>query len=198
MRKFALLLTCLLLCGVHVVFAQSRSITGTVTDSDDGSSLPGVSVVVKGTTIGTVTDIEGKFTLSVPRDANTLRFSFVGYSPREVDITTLTVVNVALAKSAFDVDEVVVTAMGISRATKAVGYATTTVSGEDISATQAVNPMNAIQGKVAGVQITSAPGPGSTQNVFIRGASSFSNNQPLYIVDGIPLINEQIQTVVMR
>jgi len=194
MRKFALLLTCLLLCGVHVVFAQSRSITGTVTDSDDGSSLPGVSVVVKGTTIGTVTDIEGKFTLSVPRDANTLRFSFVGYSPREVDITTLTVVNVALAKSAFDVDEVVVTAMGISRATKAVGYATTTVSGEDISATQAVNPMNAIQGKVAGVQITSAPGPGSTQNVFIRGASSFSNNQPLYIVDGIPLINEQIQT----
>ncbi|MBN1925044.1 MAG: carboxypeptidase-like regulatory domain-containing protein, partial [Prolixibacteraceae bacterium] len=78
MRKFALLLTCLLICGMHVVFAQSRTLTGTVTDADDGSALPGVSVVVKGTSIGTVTDIDGKFSLNVPSDAKFLRLSFVG------------------------------------------------------------------------------------------------------------------------
>lgn len=191
MRKFALLLTCLLLCGVHVVFAQSRSITGTVTDSDDGSSLPGVSVVVKGTTIGTVTDIEGKFTLSVPRDANTLRFSFVGYSPREVDITTLTVVNVALAKSAFDVDEVVVTAMGISRSKKSLGYASASVDANEITEGRRADVISGLSGKVAGVQIASTSSdPGSSNSIIIRGITSLGgSNQPLFIVDGVPMNN---------
>lgn len=198
MRKFALLLTCLLLCGVHVVFAQSRSITGTVTDSDDGSSLPGVSVVVKGTTIGTVTDIEGKFTLSVPRDANTLRFSFVGYSPREVDITTLTVVNVALAKSAFDVDEVVVTALGVSREKKALGYSVAEVKGDELNKARGgvSNPLNSLTGKVAGLQVTGASGNiGGSSKIVLRGVKSLSgNNQPLFVIDGVPLEGTDFNT----
>jgi TonB-linked SusC/RagA family outer membrane protein len=112
----------------------------------------------------------------------------------EVPLTAENTYQVQLENETIGVDEVVVTALGMSKAAKTVGYSTTAVSGEDISASQTVNPMNAIQGKVAGVQITSAPGPGSTQNVFIRGASSFSNNQPLYIVDGVPLVNQQNQT----
>ena len=115
MRKFALLLTCLLLCGIHVVFAQSRTITGTVTDSDDGSTLPGVSVVLKGTTIGTVTNIDGKFSLNVPKDATVLRLSFVGFTAKEIQIASASSYAVALQKETFSVDEVVVTAMGIKK-----------------------------------------------------------------------------------
>jgi TonB-linked SusC/RagA family outer membrane protein len=179
---------------MQVVFAQSRTITGRVSDADDGSTLPGVSVVVKGTSIGTVTDIEGKFSLNIPQDAQTLVLSFVGMEPLEAAITSVSNYELKMQKATLSVDEVVVTAMGISRDVKAVGYAATTVSGDAISNVQAVNPMSAIQGKVAGVQISSGTDPGSTQNIFIRGASSFSNNQPLFIVDGIPLINEQIET----
>ncbi|MBN2805224.1 MAG: carboxypeptidase-like regulatory domain-containing protein, partial [Prolixibacteraceae bacterium] len=99
MRKFALLIACMVLCSLHVVFAQSRSITGTVTDADDGSSLPGVSVVVKGTSLGTVTDIDGKFTLNITEDAAKLMFSFVGMRTIEVDITSASNYNVKLEKS---------------------------------------------------------------------------------------------------
>jgi hypothetical protein len=102
MRKFALILTCLLL-GLHVVFAQSRSITGKVTDADDGSSLPGVSVVVKGTSIGTVTDVDGKFALTVTTDAQTLVFTFVGMAKKEVPITSASSYNVTLKKSEISV-----------------------------------------------------------------------------------------------
>jgi hypothetical protein len=130
MRKFALLLTCVLLCGFHVVFAQSRTITGTVTDADDGASLPGVSVVVKGTSIGTVTDIDGKFSINAPSDAQTLVFSFVGMEKLEFALTTANSYNVKLKKSDIAVDEVVVTALGVSRAKKSLGYASQGVSSE--------------------------------------------------------------------
>jgi TonB-linked SusC/RagA family outer membrane protein len=171
-----------------------RQIQGSVSSADDGGSIPGVSVSVKGTTLGTITDMDGTFKLKLPQEAKTLVFSFVGMITQEVNVGNQSTFNIKLASENIAVDEVVVTAMGITRAAKTVGYATTSVSGDDISASQTVNPLNSIQGKIAGVQISSAPGPGATQNVFIRGASSFSNNQPLYIVDGVPLINEQIQT----
>ena len=193
MKKIALLLAFFAI-GLQVLMAQSKEISGIVTSADDGGAIPGVSVSVKGTTLGTITDMEGVYRLKVPQDSKILVFSFVGMATQEAVIGSQTKINVNLKPDNIAVEEVVVTAMGISKAAKAVGYATTSISGDDISASQSVNPLNAIQGKIAGVQISSAPGPGSTQNVFIRGASSFSNNQPLYIVDGIPIINEQIQT----
>lgn len=193
MKKIALLLMFFTI-GLNVLWAQTREIQGSVSSADDGGSIPGVSVSVKGTTLGTITDMDGTFKLKLPQEAKTLVFSFVGMITQEVNVGNQSTFNIKLASENIAVDEVVVTAMGITRAAKTVGYATTSVSGDDISASQTVNPLNSIQGKIAGVQISSAPGPGATQNVFIRGASSFSNNQPLYIVDGVPLINEQIQT----
>lgn len=193
MKKIALLLMFFTI-GLNVLWAQTKEIQGSVTSADDGGSIPGVSVSVKGTTLGTITDMDGTFRLKLPQEAKVLVFSFVGMITQEVNVGNQSTFNIKLASENISVEEVVVTAMGITRAAKTVGYATTSVSGEDISASQTVNPLNSIQGKIAGVQISSAPGPGATQNVFIRGASSFSNNQPLYIVDGVPLINEQIQS----
>jgi len=199
MRKFALLLTCLFLCGLHVVFAQSRTITGTVTDTDDGNSLPGVSVVVKGTSIGTVTDIDGKFSLNVTSDAKNLRFSFVGYATKEVEITSATSLKIALEKAAFSVDEVVVTAFGISKAKKALGYASTEVASDQMLQKSEPDMLRAIDGKIAGVEVRSSGGaPGSAARITIRGNTSFSgDNQPLFVVDGIPYSNDFVSTTSM-
>jgi TonB-linked SusC/RagA family outer membrane protein len=189
MRKFALLLTCVLLCGLHVVFAQSRSITGTVTDSDDGSTLPGVSVVVKGTSIGTVTDIDGKFSLNVTKDAKALRFTFVGFEPIEVELGATSNYAVKLAKSDVSVDEVVVTAMGIKKNVKALGYAVQEVNSEELSRVGTSNLSQALQGKVAGIDIKVSSGmPGASSQLVIRGARSFTgDNTPLYVIDGMPV-----------
>lgn len=189
MRKFALLLTCILLCGFHVVFAQSRTITGKVTDADDGASLPGVSVVVKGTSIGTVTDIDGKFSINAPSDAQTLVFSFVGMEKLEFALSTANSYNVKLKKSDIAVDEVVVTAMGISREKKALGYAVQDLKSEEIVQGASNNLATAIQGKVAGVEVTPSSGmPGASSKMTIRGSRSFTgDNTPLYVIDGMPI-----------
>lgn len=192
MRKIALLLTCILVFSMHVVFAQSRTVTGTVTDADDGSTLPGVSVVVKGTSIGTVTDIEGDFSLNVPNDAETLVFSFVGMATKEVELTSANSYQVEMSDAAISVDEVVVTALGIKKSEKKIGYAATTVSSERITETRSSDVMSSLSGKVAGVSISNtASDPGASTSVIIRGMGSLSNggNQPLYIVDGVPINN---------
>ncbi len=174
-----------------ILFAQTNQITGRVTSSEDGEPIPGVSVSVKGLTLGTVTNAEGIYNLNVPSEAKTLVFSFVGLKTKEVPIDG-TQIDVKLEPNLIGVEEVIVTALGISRDKKSLGYASTAVSGDEIAEAQVVNPMNALQGKVAGVDISTAPGPGATQNVLIRGLSSFENNQPLYVVDGVPITNEQI------
>ena len=183
-----MLILCLI--GLQSVFAQDREISGVVTSVDDGLSIPGVSVVVKGTTIGTTTDFDGNYSISVPEDGQFLVFSFVGMKTVEMPINSNTI-NLVMESESIGMNEVVVTAMGVTREKKALGYAATSVGGDEIGKSQAINPMSALQGKVAGVDISTAPGPGSTQNVMIRGASSFGNNQPLYIVDGVPITNEQ-------
>ncbi len=190
--KRLLFFTIVLGLGITSLFAQTKQIQGTVVSANDGSPIPGVSVSVKGTTVGTVTNAEGKFVLNVPEDAKTLVFSFVGLKTTEVALTSVSEYDVALESDFVGVEEVVVTALGITRDKKSLGYASTAVSGAEFTEAQVVNPMNALQGKVAGVDISTAPGPGATQNVLIRGASSFGNNQPLYVVDGVPLTNEQI------
>ncbi len=129
MRKLTLLLAMIGFIGLQGVFAQT-SVTGTVTDADNGGTLPGVSVQVKGTSLGTVTDMDGKYSLQVPEDAAALIFSFVGMETQEVAYTGQTVVNVDLKTSAQKLDEVVVTALGVSREKKSLGYATQEVQGE--------------------------------------------------------------------
>ncbi len=187
MRKLMLLVAFLGFLGMQA-FAQ-KTITGTVTSAADGSALPGVSVIVKGTNIGTITDVNGKYTLEVPADAKTLVFSFVGYKTVEVPITS-DVINVQMQEEAVGLEEVVVTALGISREKKALDYAVQELGGDDVSQVKTTNVLTSLSGKIAGVQITQSSGAvGSSANIVIRGYRSFGNNMPLFVVDGTPISN---------
>ncbi|HBX19556.1 MAG TPA: SusC/RagA family TonB-linked outer membrane protein [Porphyromonadaceae bacterium] len=186
MKKKLVLFLTVFLIGIGMATAQTR-VRGTVVD-EAGHPIIGATVLIKGTSQGTSTDADGHFALSAPIDA-TLVVSFIGYDSQEVAVRET--VNVVLIENAEELEEIVVTAMGIAREKKALGYAATSIKGNEISQAQTVNPMNALAGKVAGIDISAAPGPGATQNVLIRGASSFGNNQPLYIVDGVPITNSQ-------
>ena len=171
------------------LFAQ-KTITGTVTSADDGTTLPGVSVLVKGTTIATVTGLDGKFILkNVPDDASTIVFDLMGMMKQEVAISG-DIVDCALEKEDVTLDEVVVTALGITREKKAIDYAAQELSGDDLSKVKTTNLVSGLSGKVAGVQITQASGAvGSSANIVIRGNSSLISNQPLFVVDGTPISN---------
>jgi len=188
MKKIALLLAFFAI-GLQVLMAQTKEISGTVTSADDGGAIPGVSVSVKGTTIGTVTDMDGVFRLKVTQDAKALKFTFVGMAPQEVTIGTQTKFNVKMVSENISVDEVVVTAMGISKEKKALGYAVENVGGQELNQAANTNLGTAIQGKVSGIEVSSSSGmPGASTKIQIRGARSFTgNNAPLYIVDGTPI-----------
>jgi len=190
MRRI-LFLSCIaiILYSNQPVSAQNIQITGTVTSSEDGLPLPGVAVMIKGTTRGTVTNIDGVYTLDVPPDVNTLSFSFVGMKPQEIAIEGRTVINVVLEPDILGIEEVVVTAMGIKKEAKALGYAVQEVSGDKISRAKQADVSKALQGKVAGITVRQSSGmPGATSQVTIRGSTSISgSNQPLYVVDGIPI-----------
>ena len=187
-------MTCLFI-GIGLVNAQVSKVTGTVTSHEDGLPVVGASVLVKGTTVGTVTDIDGNFTITnVPSSAGTLVVSFIGMKTQEVDIKP--VVNVVLHSDTEVLDEVVVTAMGIKRSEKALGYSATSVGGEKISASRTSDIMSSLAGKVAGVQISATSSdPGASNSVIIRGVSSLGGtNQPLYVIDGVPLDNSSISS----
>ncbi len=194
MKKIALLLA-IFAIGLQSVFAQTKEITGTVTSAEDGLSIPGVSVSVKETTIGTITDLDGNFTLKVPQESTSLVFSFVGMQTKEVVITGNTA-NVVLEADVVGINEVVVTAFGISKARKALGYAATDVSPQDAVQKSEPDLFRSLDGKIPGVQVNaSSSTPGSSTKVLIRGNSSFlGNNDPLYVVDGIPYSNTEVTT----
>ncbi len=180
-------LMCLFVLFANSLMAQN-SITGTVTD-DSGSPLPGASVVVKGTTKGVITDANGKFSLSVPANAKIV-ISFVGMNNSEVAVGTNKTFKIKLATSTVGVEEVVVTALGISREKKSLGYSVAEVKGSEMQKVASTNALSSLAGKVSGVQFSSTGAAGSSVSVIIRGASSLtSDNQPLYVVDGIPLNN---------
>lgn len=180
----------MLLLGLQVLFAQTREITGVVTSGEDGTPIPGVSVIVKGTTLGTVTDMEGRYRLQVPVDAQNLSFSFVGMATQEIAIAGRNSISVVLQPQAIGVDEVVVTALGISREKKSLGYAVQDVKSDELVRAASPNVISSLAGKVAGVQITNSGGQiGSSSRIVIRGNSSFGDNQPLIVVDGIPISN---------
>jgi hypothetical protein len=189
MRKFALLLSCLLLFAWHVVFAQSRTITGKVTDADNGSPLPGVSVVVKGTSIGTVTNVDGNFSLTIPADAKSLVFSFVGMIPREVPLTSANTYTVGLTPEVIGVDEVVVTGYGIQRKRELTG-SIAQIKGEAIANLATPSFEGQLSGRLPGVQITTTTGVlGQAPTINIRGVNSItSGTYPLIVVDGVPIL----------
>lgn len=194
MKKVLLALSFLMVFGVGSILSQTQTIRGTVTDSETGDPIPGVSVFVKGTTIGTVTRGDGTYSVNVPVAAETLVFSFIGMETQEVPINGQTTIDVAMVSESIAMDEVVVTALGISRTKKSLGYAAQDVDAEELTAANNASPISALAGKVAGVQISGSNFAGS-QNVLIRGASSLTgNNQPLYVVDGVPLDNQNFNT----
>lgn len=188
-RKLTLMLA-LLFVWTGVAWSQGVTVKGVVTSEEDGLPIVGASVLVKGTTQGTITDVDGNFMISgVKADSKTLIVSFVGMKSKEVAIKP--VMKVVLQSDTETLDEVVVTAMGISRQKKALGYAVSEVKGDEMLKSRGgvTNPVNSLQGKVAGLQISSGTGSmGGSSKVLIRGVSSISgNNQPLFVVDGVPI-----------
>jgi TonB-dependent SusC/RagA subfamily outer membrane receptor len=173
--------------GVLAIYGQGRAITGSVVGADDGEPLPGVSVAVKGTSIGTITGSDGKYEINVPQDENILVFSFVGLLTQELEIGTNTIIDLVMEQDLLELDEVVVTALGISREKKALGYSVSTLSSADIEQKPETDIGRILSGKAAGVRVTSTSGvSGTGTNITIRGYSSIKgNNQPLFIVDGV-------------
>jgi TonB-linked SusC/RagA family outer membrane protein len=196
--SFVLISICLLGSMVNPVYAdgddlQQTVVTGKVSDSK-GEALPGVNVLLKGTVIGSMTDINGKYSITVPDLNGTLVFSFIGYTNFEVPLAGRRIVDAQLAEETTALGEVVVTALGIKREAKRVGYATTSVDNEYITAIRSTNFGNSLQGKVAGLNISApAGGPGGSSKIRIRGQSSFGgNNSPLIVVNGVPINNTSI------
>jgi len=178
-----------------VVYGQQVTVTGNVTSLEDGLPIPGVTVLEKGTTNGTTTGPDGNYTIRVASDA-TLVFSFLGMEPQELDLAGRTRIDVVMTMSVVEMDEVVVTSLGISREKKSLGYAMTEVGSDDISLVKDHNPANSLVGKVAGVVVTQGTGgPGSASRIIIRGNNSITgNNQPLIVVDGIPILDEGVNS----
>lgn len=176
--------------------AQVRRVTGQVTSAETGDPLLGVSVHVKGTTVGVNTDADGKFTLNnVPASAKIIRFSFIGLKTQELPIKG-GVMNVQLESNDKVLKGAVVTALGIRRDAKALGYAATDIKADEITANRSSDIMGGLQGKVAGLQISSVSGdPGTSKSVVIRGFSSLAgSNQPLFVIDGVPMENNTVNS----
>ena len=191
MRKHLLLTFILCLAALGNVLAQERTITGRITSAEDGSPLPGVNVVVSGTSIGTISDTNGKYSLKVPSGSAELNFTFVGMKPLTVTIGASNVVDVSMETSQEMLEEVVVTALGIKREAKAIGYSTQELGTSELSAVREMNLTSLLTAKAAGVQVSkTSSGTGGSQSITIRGAKSLlGNNQPLFVIDGIPVTN---------
>lgn len=200
-----MILLCLLM-GIGWTVAQTVKVSGTVISDEDGQPIIGAAITAKGASgVGTITDMDGRYALDVPAAVKTLVISYVGMRSEEIAVSDKHVTTVL--RSNLALDEVVVTALGISREKKALGYAVTEIGGEEMLKSRGgvSNPINALQGKVAGLQIAGGAGSmGGSSKILIRGTSSISgNNQPLFVVDGVPIegqgfITTQVAPVVPK
>ena len=186
-KKLLTFALCLFL-GMSVALAQNRIITGTVTGAEDGFPIPGAAVFVEGTNIGTVTDTDGKYSLKVHK-GTVLKVTFFGMKDAIVPIGTEDVINVVLSIDAVGLDEVVVTATGMTRQEKTLGYASTTVRSDELTKGRSADVLSGLAGKVAGMHFSSAGATGTSQKVIVRGYSSLASNAPLYVIDGVPISN---------
>lgn len=186
-RRLRLVLMCMCLAiGVNVTAFAQINVSGTVSD-ESGDPMPGVNVVIKGTNTGQVTDLDGRYTISVPNNSSVLVFTFVGYMPKELAVGNQTTINASMTEDSREIEEVVVVGYG-SMKVKDLTSAITTVKSADIAKTPAASAMQSLQGKVAGVQIVSAGKPGDGPTVRVRGVGSYpgkGETDPLYVVDGI-------------
>jgi TonB-linked SusC/RagA family outer membrane protein len=189
------LLSCLMVFLTTFAFAQSK-VTGTITAAEDGSGLPGVSVRIKNTTKGTQTNAMGKYSIEAKK-GDVLQISFIGYTLQEVNVGNQSVLDVSLISDDRVLQEVVVTALGVKRSERSLGYAVQQVSGEGLAQARETNVVNSLQGKIAGVQITGSPGSiGGSSRIILRGVNSISsNNQPLFVIDGTPIDNSNFNSV---
>lgn len=186
--KFSGILTLLLVLIVQLSFAQEKMISGTVTD-DTGLPLPGVNIIIKGTSTGTQSDFDGNYSIEAAV-GQTLVYSYVGFETQEIAVGASNKIDVTM-KAGSVLDEVVVTALGISREKQSLGYSTQVVEGEDIATVKSANFANALSGKVSGLQIRRNNNFGGSTNVVIRGNTSLTqSNQALFVVDGVPINNE--------
>lgn len=199
MKNLLLLVTCMFVLltsafgqGRTVAPVGSKTVSGTVKDAGTEEPLVGVTVTVLGTGSGTTTDLDGNYSIMV-REGSTLVFSFVGYSPQKIEVGSNTTVDVQLAEDVLQLDQVVVTAIGVTRGKKALGYAVQEVGGGKITQARETNPVAALAGKVAGLYVNNSSGvAGGSAYVRIRGANTITgDNQPLFVIDGVPIDNSQ-------
>jgi TonB-linked SusC/RagA family outer membrane protein len=193
MKQKLLSVFVLLIAAAHFAYGQ-RTITGTVTSAKDKQPVIGAVVLVEKTTIGTTTDIDGKYSISVPDDAKNLIVSYTGMKSKTVVITG-TALDVVLEENEKMLDDVVVTALGVKREKKALGYSTQQVQGDDVNTSKDANLVNSLQGKLAGVQISGNSNIGGSSRITIRGIKSLTGqNQPLFVIDGIVIDNSNFST----
>lgn len=200
MKRLLLLAGILAIIFYSPVYAQTTTITGTVTDVENGGAMPGVNVSLRGTTRGTITDAAGAFSLDVPSDA-VLIISFIGYKSQEVAVGSSTTLAIQLAVDVTALSEVVVTALGVKQEKRALGYASQELKGADLANSRPTNIVTALQGKVAGVRIQNSGGaPGAGTSILIRGMTSMTSsqtNQPLFVIDGVPMSNQTVASSVL-
>jgi len=181
---------------LHVIGTDNSHYRYSYLFSSGEGAIPGVTVTVKGTTVGAITDVNGKYSITAPQSATTLVFSYIGMKKQEVVIGGRKVLDVVMESDILGLDEVVVTAVGIQRSAKSVGYSVSTVSADKTQEKAEPDMLKTLQGKVPGVDIRVGQGaPGAASNITIRGSSSFyGSNQPLIVVDGVPYSNDQVET----
>ena len=186
MKKISLIITVLCMM-IQLGFAQTLTVTGVVTSKDDGQPVIGATIQVKGTTAGTITDFEGNYTITADK-GQTIVVSYVGMKTQEVVVKN-TMHNVVLATDAEVLEEVVVTAMGVVQEKKRLNFAVQNVGSDDLTEGKSANVLNALQGRIAGVNVTTGGGsPNSGSQLILRGVTSISqNNEPLIVLDGMPL-----------
>lgn len=191
MRRSLIALTLIVLVSLQVVHAQTRAISGRVLSKHDQQPIPGASIIVANTKLGTITDFDGYFQLHVPQDGDSLIVRFIGMKSLALAISDQKNYPIELEEDRVAVDEVVVTALGVSREKKALGYSVQNVSGDEVNKTSQSNMVSMLSGKVAGVQVSGSPSAlGGSSRILIRGANSITGeNQPLFVVDGVPIDN---------
>jgi TonB-linked SusC/RagA family outer membrane protein len=192
--KKLLLVWVLVMAAFSSSLAQTRQVTGKVTSSEDGSALPGVSVSLKGTARGTTSSSDGSYKIMVS-NSDALVFSFVGYKPQTINVGSQSMINVTLASDASELNEVIVTALGLTRTKNSLPYAAQQIKGDELTRVRSGNAFSQLSGKVSGVQITQGNAIGGSTNVVIRGSKSLTgNNQALFVVDGVPIDNSVTNT----
>ncbi|MBO9639783.1 MAG: TonB-dependent receptor plug domain-containing protein, partial [Siphonobacter aquaeclarae] len=174
---------------MHSAFGKDREISGKVTD-EKGTGLAGATISIKGTTRGTNTDADGNYRITVPNDAATLVFSYIGYVKQEVAVGSRTVINIQMALGEGALQEVVVTALGIEKDTRTLGYSVTSIDASALNQARESNVINSLQGRVAGLNISpGSGGPGSSSRINLRGVSNFNGGSPLFVINGVPMDN---------